>query len=106
MEQTTSYRNIESILRERKRRILITGASSGDVNMSRLPDEGEEVGVETDFNEYLVAKIISTTNYGNTCHARAVHDVYKRSQGEATLVIRRGESVEFSHSKIYAIHRQ
>ena len=72
-----SYRNIDSILRERKARVMIIGAGSGMVNMSRLPEDGEVVGVETDFAEYVKVEIHSTMDYGNTCHGVAKHHVYK-----------------------------
>ena len=100
-----SFINIDSLLRERKTRLLITGASTGKVNLSRLPDIGEEVGVETTFNEYVEVVIVSTADYGNTCRGQTVHNVYKRSSGEIELIIDSGKQVEFSHSKIYAIHR-
>lgn len=97
-----SYKNINSILRERKDRVLITGAESGKVNMSRLPDDGEVVGIETDFAEYIEVKIHSTSNFGNTCHGATKHHVVKGSE----IIIDDGELIEFSHSKIYAIHRK
>lgn len=105
MSQASLYRNIDSILRERKARVLITGSGSGTVNMSRLPENGEEVGVETDFAEYVKVKIHSSTNYGNTCHGEVMHHVYKGPPGDMELIVDNGELIEFSHSKIYAIHR-
>lgn len=89
-----SFKNIDSILRERKARVLITGASSGKVNMSRLPDIGEEVGLETNFNEYVQVEIISTADYGNTCRGKVTHDTYQRSGKEMRLIIHRGQRVE------------
>jgi hypothetical protein len=103
--QTVSYKNINSILRERKARVVITGAASGKVNMSRLPDDGEEVGVETDFAEYVRIEIHASHDYGNTCHGAAKDHVYKGPPGNMELIIDKGELLEFSHSKIYAIHR-
>ncbi|AGF79307.1 hypothetical protein UWK_02776 [Desulfocapsa sulfexigens DSM 10523] len=99
------YRNINLILRERKARVMITGSASGTVNMSRLPDDGEIVGVETDFSEYLTIEVHSSTDFGNTCHGAATHHVYKGPPGQMELIVDIGELVEFSHSKIYAIHR-
>jgi hypothetical protein len=96
-----SYRNIDSILRERKARVMIIGAESGTVNMSRLPEDGEVVGVETDFSEYVQVEIHSTMDFGNTCHGATKHHVFKGSE----LIVDNGELIEFSHSKIYAIHR-
>lgn len=105
MNQALSYKNIDSILRERKARVLITGSGSGKVNMSRLPENGEEVGVETDFAEYVRIEIHSCTDYGNTCHGEAKHHVYEGPPGDMELIIDNGELIEFSHSKIYVIHR-
>jgi hypothetical protein len=105
MSQALSYRNIDSILRERKARVLITGSGSGTVNMSRLPENGEEVGVETDFAEYVKVEIHSSTDFGNRCHGEVKHHVYKGSPGDMELIVDNGEWVEFSHSKIYVIHR-
>lgn len=100
-----SYKNIDSILRERKARVLITGGIRGTVNMSRLPEVGEEVGVETEFAEYMRVEIHATKDYGNTCHGEAKHHVYKGEPGGLELVVDKGDLIEFSHSKIYAIHR-
>lgn len=105
MKQSLSYRNIDSILRERKARVMITGSGSGTINMSRLPEIGEVVGVETDFAEYVKLEIHSTTNFGNTCHGVAKHHVYKGPPGDMELIVDNGELIEFSHSKIYVIHR-
>ncbi len=100
-----TYRNIDSILRERKTRVMIVGAGSGMVNMSRLPDNGEVVGVETDFSQYLTIEVHSSTNFGNTYHGAATDHIYKGPERDMELIIDQGELIEFSHSKIYAIHR-
>lgn len=100
------YRNINSILRERKTRVMITGAESGKVSLSRLPEDGEEVGVETDFAEYVRVKIHSSMDFGNTCHGASLDHVYKGPPGEMELIVDKGALIEFSHSKIYAIHRR
>ncbi len=84
---------------------MITGAGSGEVNMSRLPDDGEVVGIETDFAEYVQVEIHSSKDFGNTCHGAVKHHVYKGPPGDMELIIDDGELIEFSHSKIYAIHR-
>ncbi len=73
--------------------------------MSRLPENGEVVGVETDFAEYVKVEIHSTTNYGNTCQGETKHHVYKGPPGDMDLIVDNGELIEFSHSKIYVIHR-
>ena len=73
--------------------------------MSRLPEDGEEVGVETDFAEYVIVKIHSSMDFGNTYHGAAKHHVYKGPPGDMELIVDQGELIEFSHSKIYAIHR-
>jgi hypothetical protein len=85
---------------------MIIGAGSGMVSMSRLPENGEVVGVETDFSQYIQVEIHSSLDYGNTCHGTAKHHVYKGPPGDMELIVDNGELIEFSHSKIYAIHRR
>jgi hypothetical protein len=100
-----SYRNIDSILRDRKIDMIITGQSTGTPNTSKVPEKGEEVGVETTFSEYLKVEINSINDEGNIFQGTAKHEVFEGDIGEQELIVKHGEMVEFSQPKIYAIHR-
>lgn len=85
--------------------MLITGQGSGVSNLSEVPEDGEEVGVETTFAEYLKVEIQNVSDSGNTFQGIAKHEIYEGDIDDQELIVDHGDLIEFSQPKIYAIHR-
>lgn len=99
-----SYRNIDSILKDQTNTGII-GSGTTMSSMSTVPESGEEVVVETLYEDFIGVEVHTSLGDGNTYRGVAKQESWEGEIGEMVQHVEIGDLLEFSQLKICSIHR-
>jgi hypothetical protein len=99
------YRNIDIILKDYKLTDVLLVSCGSFPSRTMTPIKGDEVGLETLFEEFLRVEIHTVTDDGKMFQGAAKLNLYIDAESHTNIIIPKGDLLEFSYSKIYKIYK-